>query len=328
MRIMLQSNTTMSEGRKPVLPNGIKPLKEDLDYIRGTGVLFFHDQGKKRICVVDKKNNSNLSLDRRYDLRLCNQLRQYGVRGVVLVYTMSQLIAVEQYQNDNRMTNLKRSLIELMVQRHCKATGKRGLSTEDWGTCCAEAERELVAFLTRDEIYTLNHHDFRQLLPSRHPVVLPKPKSEVGRRAENNVGCIFQLEEIGTGERLQIHLRRLAEDVPPILPEGCDSVGSDAALGEILLKYEAGKEQFVCNGIQYRVIQRDPYKALALPKLETQLNQIENIDVPDQAKHADGHMAREGGRWGSFPMHDHYGDESTGQERDYEDLEEYVAHYA
>ena len=78
------------------------------------------------------------------------------------------------------------------------------------------------------------------------------------------------------------------------------------------------------------MISRSPYSALNAPKQETnyrkkhQVNAASSVDI---TKHADGHMARVGGRFGSFPMHEKYGDEATGQERDYEEYFEHVANY-
>lgn len=125
-----------------------------------------------------------------------------------------------------------------------------------------------------------------------------------------------------------MHLRFFKEDPSPHLPEGYESISGDSPLGNVL--FNRAPEQIeisLAGGLQYRVISVWSYDASKFVAAKAPL-QANIIDDADRANHANGHLAREENSWGSFPKHDQYGDESNGEEHDYEDYPEYVANYS
>ncbi len=143
-----------------------------------------------------------------------------------------------------------------------------------------------------------------------------------------NTGCIFELEDLNDGEHFFVYLRRFSQDASPLLPRYCDSISTDSPLGLSLMKCERRVGEVVCcEMLRYKICFAELYNH-PVNNISRKGNAPTRIaEELDHTKHADGHFARESTGWGSFPKHDQYGDESTGEERDYEEYPEYVAHY-
>lgn len=175
-----------------------------------------------------------------------------------------------------------------------------------------------------------------QIPPSRKPNLKP---SFLYKVIDNiNVNCIFVLEDKQcNNERFECHLRRFATDTIPVLPRNVLPIDGDSPVGAALLRWKDDEEvtgsiKQSGTSFRFRVVGKRQYVA----SIRTEAKNKEGIatapdsneDLIDNSKHANGHLAREEKGWGSLPMHDSYGDESTGKERDFEDYAEYSTNYA
>ena len=198
-------------------------------------------------------------------------------------------------------------------------------------------EQEIVAASNR--LHVNNIRQANTLSLHQEKIDASRSKAEhqaiLASLVEGNINCIFVLEDVRDNNRFSVHLRRFASDAIPILPNEVERLDGDSAIGAALLQWKLGAEISSVAGYReiqfhYRVISRTPYNAPFgfMAKRQSQKHDSESDDIIDLAKRANGHLAREENRWGSYPMHESNGDESTGNERDFEDWAEYSANYS
>ena len=128
-----------------------------------------------------------------------------------------------------------------------------------------------------------------------------------------NIGYIFQLQDIKTKEKFSFHLNKNK---------------LESAIGKSLLTWD--NEEFIMlhssssETISYKILNRKKSRTSSHQNLSQHRSRTNCISA-DSDQRADGHMARENGAFGSFPLHDNHSDESTGNERDFEPYVEYIA---
>jgi hypothetical protein len=152
---------------------------------------------------------------------------------------------------------------------------------------------------------------------------------------DSNIGCIFDIEDCSNNEIFCVYLKKYQQDYTPDLPNNVDCTDIDAPLGEQLFEYSGDEFISYINSNsnieqKFKILNRHkffygkPETNEANSNTDIQFNHLEDVNL---SQISDGHMSREEGRFGSFPKHDSYGEEATGEETDYEDYAEYMANY-